>query len=194
MLVILSGVSGSGKDTIKKALISKLDNVESFISFNEDEELNNELSILENVEKLKEHTGTSYWALSGDDNSIINSLYQIKTTLSKASGLDNNLENDENELINAIEILKEVSANLRDYSSSLENDTERINEIQERLFTIDKLKRKYGGSIENVIKTGEKLRNELNNIEFSNITFKSFVSFTFTPFMFVKNNLTCLYP
>lgn len=33
MLVILSGVSGSGKDTIKKALISKLDNVESLPSY-----------------------------------------------------------------------------------------------------------------------------------------------------------------
>jgi len=33
MLVILSGVSGSGKDTIKKALIKKLDNVESLPSY-----------------------------------------------------------------------------------------------------------------------------------------------------------------
>ena len=38
---------------------------------NEDEELNNELSVLENVEKLKELTGSSYWSLSGDDGSII---------------------------------------------------------------------------------------------------------------------------
>lgn len=33
MLVILSGVSGSGKDTIKKALINKLDMVESLPSY-----------------------------------------------------------------------------------------------------------------------------------------------------------------
>ena len=33
MLVILSGVSGSGKDTIKKALIKQLDNVESLPSY-----------------------------------------------------------------------------------------------------------------------------------------------------------------
>lgn len=136
-------------------------------STTEDEELNNELSVLENVEKLKELTGSSYWSLSGDDSSIIDALFQIKASLSKASGMDGNLEETESELVSAIESLKEVSASLRDYSSSLENDTERINEIQERLFLLEKLKRKYGGTLDNVIKTGENLRKELDGIEFS---------------------------
>ena len=139
----------------------------SLVSITEDEDLNNELSVLENVEKLKELTGSSYWSLSGDDSSILDALFQIKSTLSKASGMDNNLESTESELLNAIESLKEVSSTLRDYSNSLENDTERINEIQERLFLLEKLKRKYGGSIEKVIETGERLRKELDGIEFS---------------------------
>ena len=138
----------------------------SLVSITEDEDLNNELSVLENVEKLKELTGSSYWSLSGDDSSILDALFQIKSTLSKASGMDNNLESTESELLNAIESLKEVSSTLRDYSNSLENDTERINEIQERLFLLEKLKRKYGGSIEKVIETGERLRKELDGIEF----------------------------
>ena len=139
----------------------------SLNSLTEDEELNNELNVLENVEKLKELTGSSYWSLSGDDGSIIEALFQIKASLSKASVMDNNLEETESELINAIETLKEVSSSLRDYSSSLDNDTERINAIQERLFLLDKLKRKYGGSIEKIIETGAKLRQELDGIEFS---------------------------
>ena len=136
-------------------------------SITEDEDLNNELSILENVEKLKELTGSSYWSLSGDDGCVLDALMQIKNNLTKASGMDNNLSDTESEMLNAIEILKEVSASLRNYSSSLENDTERINAIQERLFVIEKLKRKYGGSIEKILETGEKLRKELDNIEFS---------------------------
>ena len=136
-------------------------------STTEDEELNNELSILENVEKLKELTGSSYWSLSGDDGCVLDALMQIKNNLTKASGIDNSLSDTESEMLNAIEILKEVSASLRKYSSSLENDTERINTIQERLFVIEKLKRKYGGSIEKILETGEKLRKELDNIEFS---------------------------
>ena len=143
------------------------------VSVSEDEDLSNELSVLENVEKLKELTGTSYWSLSGDDGSVIEALLQIKTLISKASGMDNSLAETEEELINSIEGLKVVSSALRDYSSSLEDDTERINQIQERLFLLDKLKRKYGGSIEKVIETGMSLRNELDKIEFSNQNIES---------------------
>ncbi|MCM1004659.1 MAG: DNA repair protein RecN, partial [Candidatus Gastranaerophilales bacterium] len=140
---------------------------EANLNPNEDEELNNELSVLENVEKLKELTGSAYWTLSGDDSSIMEALFQMKSSLSKAVGLDSSLEETETQLLGAIETLKDLSSVLRDYSSSLENDTERINTIQERLFLIEKLKRKYGGTIEKVLETGEKLRHELDGIEFS---------------------------
>ena len=136
-------------------------------SVTEDEDLNNELAVIENAEKLKELTGSAYWTLSGDDGSVIEALFQLKASLSKASGMDNSLESLESSLVDSIENLKEVSSALRDYSGAMENDTERINEIQERLFLLDKLKRKYGGTIENVIKTGAKLRQELDGIEFS---------------------------
>lgn len=139
----------------------------NLVSSTEDEELSNELSVLENVEKLKELTGNSYWSLSGDDGSILDALLKIKSEISKASGMDSSLEAAESDLLGAIETLKEVSSSLRDYSSSLENDTERINTIQERLFLLDKLKRKYGGTLEAVMQTGGKLREELNNVEFS---------------------------
>lgn len=133
----------------------------------EDEELNNELAVLENVEKLKDLTGSSYWTISGDDGAIMDGLLQIKMNLAKASGMDNSLEEQEKSLIDAIEILKDLSSSLREYSSSLENDEERINSIQERLFILEKLKRKYGGTLENVMTQGDALRKELENIEFS---------------------------
>ncbi len=137
------------------------------ISINEDEELTNELSILENVEKLKDLTGSSYWSISGDDSSILDGLIQIKTNLTKAVSMDSSLEEYESELIDLIERTKILGSTLRDYSSSLDNDEERINTIQERLFLLEKLKRKYGGSLEKVISQGENLRKELEGIEFS---------------------------
>ena len=133
----------------------------------EDEELNNELAVLENVEKLKDLTGSSYWAISGDDGAILDALLQIKTNLSKASSMDGSLEATESEIIEVIEALKNISSSLRNYSSSLDNDEERINTIQERLFLLDKLKRKYGGSLEKVMFQGKALRQELDSIEFS---------------------------
>ena len=133
----------------------------------EDEELTSELEVLENAEKLKELTGTSYWAINGDDGSIIEALGKIKQNISKAASMDKNLEELESNLIDAIERLKDVGSDLRDYSQNLDNDTERLNEIQERLFLLDKLKRKYGGTLESVLETFDKLSKELNAIEFS---------------------------
>ena len=133
----------------------------------EDEELTSELEVLENAEKLKELTGTSYWTINGDDGSIIEALGKIKQNISKAASMDKNLEELESNLIDAIERLKDVGSDLRDYSQNLDNDTERLNEIQERLFLLDKLKRKYGGTLESVLETFDKLSKELNAIEFS---------------------------
>ncbi len=133
----------------------------------EDEKLNAELEVLENAEKLKELTGSSYWALNSDECSIIEALTKIKQNISKAVSFDQSLEPVEQNLLDAMENLKEISSELRDYSQNLDNDTERLNEIQERLFLLDKLKRKYGGTLADVLSTFEKLSEELSSIEFS---------------------------
>ena len=147
-------------DEIEAANIKEID---------EDEQLENELVVLENAEKLKELTGSVAWTLNNDDESILNTLSQLKMNLSKASRMDSELEDSESELINIIESIKDLSSSLRDYSQSLDNDTARLNEIQERLFNLDKLKRKYGSGsaekpLENVLNTFEELQNEYSAI------------------------------
>ena len=133
----------------------------------EDEELNQELEVLANAEKLKELTGASYWALNGDDGSIVEALGKIKQNLSKASEFDSKLEELEQRFVDAAENMREIGSELNRYSQNLDNDTERLDQIQERLFLLDKLKRKYGGTLSEVLKTYETLTKELNSIEFS---------------------------
>src|SRR5574344_252186 len=132
---------------------------------NEYDDLKNELSILENTEKLKELTGSAYWALNGDENSIISALEKIKGNISKASQMDENLKTTEEDLINSAEVIHELASTLRDYSQNLNNDTERLNEIQERIFTLDKLKRKYGNTLTEVMTKLERLKSEYNKIK-----------------------------
>lgn len=145
----------------------QIDEIElaSIESINEDEELQKESAILENAEKLKELTGSTSWALSGDDNSILSALSSIKMNLSKAIQLDDSLNTLEEQFIEANELLHDVSSALRDYSQNMDNDTERLNEIQERLFLLDKLKRKYGGTLEDILNTYDKLKEEYSHIE-----------------------------
>lgn len=134
---------------------------------NEYDNLKNELSVLENVEKLRELTVASYWALNGDDGSIMSAIGQIKSNLAKAVQMDESLSEIEGDLLGAVESLQEVSATLRDYSQNLDNDTEKLNSIQERIFLLDKIKRKYGNTLAEVLETYENLRKEYEQIEFS---------------------------
>lgn len=133
----------------------------------EDERLQNELSILENAEKLKELTSTAYWALNGDDNSITDAFSKIKMNISKATTMDETLKDVESSIIEIQELIRDTANTLRDYSQSVSDDTEKLNEIQERIFTLDKVKRKYGGTLEEVLKTYEKLTAEFSAIEHS---------------------------
>lgn len=149
-----------------KFQINEIDEAQ-ILDENEYENLKNELNILENVEKLRDLTGSSYWALSGDDGSISTALGVVKANLSKAAKLDEKLESAESDLISVTEILQEISSTLRDYSQNLETDTEKLNSVQERIFVLDKLKRKYGGTLAEVIKTFENLNKEYEQIEFS---------------------------
>ena len=76
----------------------------------EDEDLTRELEVLENAEKLKELTGTSYWALNGDEGSILEGLNKIKANISKAASFDPKLSDIEKCIIDASEALKEAGS------------------------------------------------------------------------------------
>lgn len=165
-----------------KSLASATENQMEFLKFqineieeaqindvNEYENLKNELNILQNVEKLRELTGASYWALTENENSVLNVIGTVKTNISKAVLMDENLGSVEQNLINASDALSEVSSALRDYSQNLDGDEEKLNVIQERVFLLDKLRRKYGSSLSDVMQTYQNLKNEYEEIEYSTL-------------------------
>ena len=131
------------------------------------ENLEKELDILSNVEKLKELSYSSYWALYGDDGNILNALSSVKSNISKLSSMDEFVAPLEEDFINTYETLKEIASQLRDYADSKENDNERMDFIGERLSLLDKIKRKYGHTLKDVLGTYEKLSEELSSIEVS---------------------------
>lgn len=131
------------------------------------EKLEKELDILSNIEKLKELSFSSYWALYGDDANIVSALGSVKSNISKLSSMDESVSALEEDFVNAYETLKEVASQMRDYAESKENDNERMDVIQERLSLLDKLKRKYGSTLEEILNTYNNLSDELSKIEFS---------------------------
>ena len=163
-----------------KNIVSTIQQQEDFLKFqikeiedaqiddiNECENLEKELDILSNVEKLKELSYSSYWALYGEDANVIDALGTVKSNISKLSSMDDGISPLEEDFITAYETIKEVASQLRDYSDSKENDNERMDYICERLSLLEKIKRKYGNTLEEVYNTYEKLSNELSSIEVS---------------------------
>lgn len=134
---------------------------------NECETLEKELDILANVEHLKELSYSSYSALYGEDENIIDALSSVKANITKLVTMDERVSLLEEDFINAYEILKDIASQLREYSDSKENDNERMDYIGERLSLLEKMKRKYGGSLKAVVETYNNLSEELSKIECS---------------------------
>lgn len=147
----------------------QIDEIESaqIEDIEEDKKLEDELNVLANVEKLKELTYSSYWALYGDDGCILDALGKVKTNISKAAETDTNLADYECEIINVQETLRELSSGLRNYAEAMELDEQRMDEVQQRIEVLEKVKRKYGSTLEQVLETYEKFTAEYNSIEFS---------------------------
>ncbi|MBQ3641862.1 DNA repair protein RecN [bacterium] len=154
------------EEDLLKFQVEEIENAQ-IEDINECESLEKELNVLANAEKLKELSYSSYYSLYGADESIISAMSNIKANISKLAQLDEDTANIDEAFTNTYETLKDIANNLRDYSDSKENDNQRMDEIGERLSLLEKLKRKYGGNLEEVLKTFEKLSNELNQIAVS---------------------------
>ena len=72
---------------------------------NEEEELKQELDVLSNVPELKEGSYSAYYALYGENQSIVEALGKIKYTISSLAELDKNLSEVSNALFDSFESL-----------------------------------------------------------------------------------------
>ncbi len=161
------------KEDFLKFQVNEIENAE-ITDINECENLEKELNILANTEKLKELSYASYMALNGGDENILNTLSNIKSNISKLMAMDEEtISPIEEDFINSYETLREIASQLRDYSESKDNDNQKMDNIGERLSLLDKIKRKYGNTLEEVLKTYENLLEELNNFELSREEFEN---------------------
>lgn len=133
----------------------------------EEEKLEQELKKVKNAEKLKELTEQSYYTMNSEDNSLLDGFLKVKTNISQASEMDEDLEETHQAIVDIIELIRDNASFLRDYSQSIEFNPERLNEIQERLYLFDKLKRKYGSTLEEILNTYDNLCKELDEINIS---------------------------
>ncbi len=130
----------------------------------EDVQLENERSVLENVEQLFQGVNAAYHSLFEEDNAIIQRLSMIQQTLEGLTPSDAALETSSQEFASCIYQLEDLSSKLRQYAQRLHRDPERLAEVQERIHHLKYLKTKYGGSLAAVLLRREELAAEIESL------------------------------
>ena len=156
---------------------------------NEEDELKEKINVLANAQELKEGTYSAYYALYGDNQSIVEALGKIKYEISSLTELDKELEETKNALYDAYEVLKDCANSLSSYSTNLEVDPIKLDEMNERISLIQKLKRKYGEDLSVVQDNIEKRLQELTGGENNLDELEKKVSELFTSIEFLAQNI-----
>jgi len=156
-------------DTAKKIdfLKFQIDEIEQaeITDTEEFETLKTEREKIINSKELKELTYGSYYAIYGQDTSILSTLGTLENKLIKASSFDKELSKIADSIAESTEILKAASDELRNYSENLSCDPYKLEQIEERLNLLDKLRRKYGATLEGILESLELFKKELESIE-----------------------------
>ena len=126
----------------------------------EEEKLQEELQILENAELLAGLTSEIYEQLYESDNSVHDSLVNIKAALEKLSEIDKSFNESLNETESSLALINDVASFVRSYADKLDVDGETIDKVRERFGAISMLKKKYGSSIEKVLEHRKKIGEE----------------------------------
>ncbi|MBI5020795.1 MAG: DNA repair protein RecN [Ignavibacteriales bacterium] len=127
---------------------------------NEEDDLENELRILENSEKLFSATERLYQMLYEGDNAVHDQIILARNELETLASIDSSFSDIKNEANSAAAIVDELAKFIQRYNSKIEFKPERLEEIRNRLGNLTLLKKKYGGSLNAVIEYRQKIGRE----------------------------------
>jgi DNA repair protein RecN (Recombination protein N) len=126
----------------------------------EEEQLETELKILENSEKLFGATAKLYEMLYEGDRSVHDLLAAVRNQLNDLGGIDKQFEEAGRECNSAVAVVSELAKFIQTYNARVEFNPEKLEHVRERLGRLAYLKKKYGGSLESVLSHREKIGRE----------------------------------
>ena len=131
----------------------------------EEDELERELIILENAERLFSSTERLYQMLYEGDHSIHDQLILTRNELENLTAIDPAFGESQREAGSASAVVDELAKFIQQYNSKIDFNPRRLEEIRDRLGNLSILKKKYGGTLEAVLQYREKIGYEVNLAE-----------------------------
>ncbi len=135
------------------------------VEVGEDAVLQDEARRLEHSEELLRESTAIHAELYGGDAAVTDRLSQLLGSLARLKQWDPLLEGPRDALQDAYHGLAEVGRELGEYAANVRHDPGRLAAVRERLDLIHRLTRKYGPELDDVVKTGARLRTELDELE-----------------------------
>ncbi len=129
-----------------------------------DERLKNEISKLENFDKIYTNLALAYSSLEGEFEPL-DHLYESANALKKIEGLDNKYKEYSSQILDSYYLLEEIKGNISKELESFDFDQDELNLKIEQYQEIEKVKAKYKMSIEELISYLEKITLDLEIVQ-----------------------------
>ena len=130
----------------------------------EEDELQRQISLLTNAEKISASVGNAWSLLSdegSEDKGAVDLLQECRRNLESAGRFDDSLLVYARQIAELVVQLEDIVPGLRDYLDQVEYDPQRLAQCQERMDLIYRLKQKYGISVSEVIAYGRNAQIEM---------------------------------
>ncbi len=128
----------------------------------EEEELDSELRVLENAERLFGATAALYELLYEGDRSVRDQLVIARNQLQDLADIDGRFSDAAQECGSADAIVSELARFVQSYNAGVEFNPQKLEALRERLGRLSMLKKKYGGTIDEVLKRRSQFARELS--------------------------------
>ena len=135
----------------------------------EEQTLESRRKVLANASTIRDRVAKAHALLSGDDDTpgAVDLLGEASNAMDTAAQLDESLSGVSGTLMDLYYSAKDAAAELIDQLDAYDTNDAELDEIEQRLDLLYRLKRKYGDTVEDIIAFGQKAREELEQIQFS---------------------------
>ena len=142
---------------------------EAGLTAGEEQTLESRRKVLANASTIRDRVAKAHALLSGDDDTpgAVDLLGETSNAMDTAAQLDESLSGVSGTLMDLYYSAKDAAAELIDRLDAYDTNDAELDEIEQRLDLLYRLKRKYGDTVEDIIAFGQKAREELEQIQFS---------------------------
>ena len=142
---------------------------EAGLTAGEEQTLEARRKVLTNASTIRDRVAKAHALLSGDDDTpgAVDLLGEASNAMDTAAQLDESLSGVSGTLMDLYYSAKDAAAELIDRLDAYDTNDAELDEIEQRLDLLYRLKRKYGDTVEDIIAFGQKAREELEQIQFS---------------------------